>query len=76
MKDVFKGLKNKMDYNSNGGAIFLGINGVVIKAHGSATEKTIKNTVLQAVSAVNSGFVEKIKASLDEVDFDNLIKAE
>ena len=76
MKGVFKDLKQTMDYNSNGGAVFLGVNGVTIKAHGSANETTIKNAVLQAIDAVESEYVERIKTSLEDVDFDNLIKAE
>jgi len=76
MKGVFRSLKKKLDYNSNGGAIFLGVEGVILKAHGSSTEKTIKSTVLQAVGVVESDFISKIKESLEQVDLDNLIKAE
>jgi len=40
--------KKKMDYTEFGGAPLLGINGVVIKAHGSSDAKAIKNAVRQA----------------------------
>ncbi len=76
MKPVFRKLKRKLDYNSNGGAMFLGVDGVVVKAHGAATEKTIKATVLQAVEVANANVVKKIKEQLSTVDFDNLVNAE
>ncbi len=76
MKNVFKDIKKKMDYNSNGGAVFLGVEGVIYKAHGASTENTIKNTVLQAVHAVESNLVETIKNSLSTVDLENLILTE
>ena len=76
MKGVFKDLKSKLDYNSNGGAIFLGVEGIILKSHGSASQGTIRSTVLQAKAAVESNVVERIRATLSEVDFDNLIKEE
>lgn len=76
MKKVFASLKAKLDYTSAGGAIFLGVNGVVIKAHGSSKEDAIKGAVLQARSAVSDKVVENIAQSLASIDFDNLVKAE
>ncbi len=76
MKGVFKKLKKKMDYNANGGAIFLGVEGIIIKAHGAATAQTIKSTVLQAKEAVEGDVVGKIKKTLETVDFDDLVKVE
>lgn len=76
MKGVFKNLKKKMDYNANGGAMFLGVEGIVVKAHGAATEQTIKSTVLQAKEAVEGDVVGKIKKTLENVDFDSLVKAD
>ena len=65
-----------MDYNANGGAMFLGVEGIVVKAHGAATEQTIKSTVLQAKEAVEGDVVGKIKKTLENVDFDSLVKAD
>ena len=76
MKGVFKNLKTKMDYNANGGAMFLGVEGIVVKAHGAATEQTIKSTVLQAKEAVEGDVVGKIKKTLENVDFDSLVKGD
>lgn len=49
LKKSFKKLKNKLDYNEKGGALFVGVNKAVIKAHGSSKRLAVKNAVLQAV---------------------------
>lgn len=38
----------RMDYSEFGGAPLLGVNGVVIKAHGSSDAKAIRNAIRQA----------------------------
>ncbi|MBQ9481069.1 MAG: phosphate acyltransferase PlsX [Clostridia bacterium] len=76
LKPVLKGLMKKLDYNSNGGAVFLGVEGLIFKAHGAATEKTVKKTLLQAKAAAEGDLVERIRTSLASVDFENLVKAE
>lgn len=64
LKGTFKKLKNKLDYNKSGGALFLGVNKTVIKTHGSAKREAIKNTVLQAVDNAEFNISEKIKEKL------------
>jgi glycerol-3-phosphate acyltransferase PlsX len=58
------GLKKQMDYSEYGGAPLLGINGVVIKAHGSSDAKAIFNAVRQAKTCAESRVVETIKENL------------
>ncbi|MBQ0099084.1 MAG: phosphate acyltransferase PlsX [Firmicutes bacterium] len=86
-KDVFTGFKGKlcalllmkklkkmkktMDYNNKGGAIFLGANKLVIKAHGSSKANTIKNTVLQAVNYCDKNIVENIKEKIASTNLGN-----
>lgn len=48
LKDSMKGIKKKFDYTEVGGAPFLGINGIMIKAHGSSDANAIKNAIRQA----------------------------
>ncbi|MBP5193390.1 MAG: phosphate acyltransferase, partial [Clostridia bacterium] len=76
MKNVFKGLKKKLDYNANGGAVFLGVDGIIYKCHGAASENTVKCAVIQAKTASENKLVERISESLSSVDFDNLLNAE
>lgn len=44
-------LKTMLDYNAMGGSVFLGLNKIVIKSHGSSKAKSIKPSVIQAVDA-------------------------
>ena len=64
LKKTFGGLKTKLDYNNNGGALFLGVNKPVIKAHGSSKRVAIKNTVLQAVEYAGFNISDKISEKL------------
>ena len=53
-KKAFKALKKKLDYTEYGGAPLLGVNGGVIKAHGSSNAKAFCSAILQAVRLVSS----------------------
>ncbi len=64
LKPAFSNIKNKMDYADKGGALFLGVNKTVIKAHGSAKRSAITGAVLQAVLYAESGVAEAIKNKL------------
>ncbi len=68
MRKAFKKLKNKIDYNKRGGAVLLGMEKTVVKAHGSSKAEAFKNAVLQAYnnSAVNvTGKIEQALATTD-----------
>lgn len=65
LKKSFKNLKGRLDYNKKGGALFLGVNKTVIKAHGSSKRLAIKNAILQAVSYSNFDISNKIHESLE-----------
>lgn len=60
LKKTFGELKQKLDYNNYGGALFLGVNKAVIKAHGSSGRTAIKAAVLQAAEYANFDIAEKI----------------
>lgn len=59
-------VKTILDYNRSGGAIFLGLQKTVVKAHGSSKAETITATVLQAVDAVEGGTAERIAQMLPD----------
>ncbi len=59
-------LMSKYDFNTLGGATLLGVNKVVVKAHGAATKETIVHTVNQAYTLVKNGILEKMNESLKE----------
>ena len=66
LKKRLKKLKNQLDYSKKGGALFIGVNKTVIKAHGSAGRETFKNTILQAVDYAEFNLADKISAALIE----------
>lgn len=49
-----------------GGALLLGVNGVVIIGHGRSNGKAVKNAIRQAHQAVSGQIVESIKMGLEE----------
>ena len=57
-------LKVRMDYSEFGGAPLLGVNGVVIKAHGSSDAKAIRNAIKQAKTCAEKNIVGTIAQSV------------
>ena len=68
LKKSLMEFKDKMDYNKTGGAFFIGVNKVVVKAHGSSDRVAIKAAVLQAESYARSELTEKIKEGISSVN--------
>ncbi|MCR5809155.1 MAG: phosphate acyltransferase PlsX [Clostridiales bacterium] len=59
-KPAFKRVKKTMDYTEYGGAPLLGINGGIIKAHGSSDAKAFVSAIRQARLYVSGKVTEKI----------------
>lgn len=66
MKNSFIGLKKRFDYKEYGGAPFLGINGIMVKAHGSSDKKAIKNAIRQAKLLYDSNYIQLINEGINE----------
>lgn len=75
MKTVFKKLKKKMDASEYGGAIFLGLNHISVKAHGGSDAKAIKNAIKAASRFIEQDFVEKVKSEMEKLS-ENVIEGE
>jgi glycerol-3-phosphate acyltransferase PlsX len=60
MKPGFRRIKKRMDPNEYGGAPLLGVNGVVIIAHGGSNAKAIYNAVRVARDGVKNNYVQII----------------
>ena len=65
LKKTFKELSSKLDYNNHGGALFLGVNKPVIKAHGSSKREAFKAAVLQAAKYSKFDISAQITAKLE-----------
>lgn len=74
-KKAYDRLRKRFDYTEVGGAPFIGLNGLVVKAHGSSNAKAIKNAVKQCAKFIKADVVGKIKeqinAESDEGSDDN-----
>ncbi len=64
LKNSFKEMKKKFDYEEYGGAHLLGLNEVVIISHGSSKAKAIRNAIKVANEGINSNLVEKIREEI------------
>lgn len=66
---VRKGIKEMsetMDYKSTGGAMLLGINGIVVKAHGNSDSYAFECAINVAYKLVKEDIVNKIKEGIKE----------
>lgn len=66
MKNALKKMKNKMDSSEYGGALFLGLNGISIKAHGNSDAVAFKNAIKVANEFAKNRFVEKLSSTFQE----------
>ena len=57
-------LRSKFDYNTQGGAVLLGVNKIVIKAHGAGVAETFTSIINQAYTLAKGDLVGKIKKNL------------
>ncbi len=67
LKKNFKNLANTMDYNKRSGAVFLGVEKLVIKAHGSSKAESICGSIMQVVNMHRSNLIENLKTELNTV---------
>jgi glycerol-3-phosphate acyltransferase PlsX len=59
------GLRKGFDPNTTGGAILLGVRGIVVIAHGGSTAEGIANAVRVAQRAVDERMIERTAAALE-----------
>jgi phosphate acyltransferase len=59
------GLRRELDPNTTGGAILLGVRGIVVIAHGGSTAEGIANAVRVAQRAVDERVIERTAAALE-----------
>jgi glycerol-3-phosphate acyltransferase PlsX len=58
-------LKVHLDPNNHNGAVFLGLNGLVVKSHGGANAKGVANAIKVAARMVRNDLTRKIGDDLD-----------
>jgi len=64
LKHSLKRIKKKLDYTEYGGALLLGVNGIVIIGHGSSNAKAIKNAISLSYKFVSEKVLDKISREI------------
>ena len=65
-------LKHHLDPNNHNGAVFLGLNGIVVKSHGSANAAGVANAVAVTARLLEADVTDRITADLARVGEDSL----
>jgi len=65
-------LKHHLDPNNHNGAVFLGLNGIVVKSHGSASAAGVANAVAVTARLLEENVTERITDDLARVGQDGL----
>ncbi len=64
VKPALKRFKARMDYHEYGGAPLLGVEGALVKAHGSSDARAIETAIGQARNMIKNDVVGKIRAGV------------
>lgn len=67
IKSDMKALKDGFSADAIGGAPFLGVDGIVLKAHGNSRAIAITNAILQARRFKESNYIEELKAHIEQL---------
>jgi phosphate acyltransferase len=59
-------LRHHLDPNNHNGAVFLGLNGVVVKSHGSANAKGFANAIGVAAKLVSNDITRRIAEDIEQ----------
>ena len=60
-------LKHHLDPNNHNGGVFLGLNGVIVKSHGSANAQGVANAVAVTARLLENDLTQRISADLNEL---------
>ena len=63
---VFSDIKKNFDYEEHGATPLLGVNGIILKSHGSSNEKAIESAINKAKKCIKNNFIAKIKENLQK----------
>jgi glycerol-3-phosphate acyltransferase PlsX len=68
MRGALKSFREKVDPRRYNGAVFLGLNGIVVKSHGGTDAFGFSSAVKYAAKLVAGDFDAKVKTELDKVE--------
>lgn len=63
-----KEIKDEFDYSEYGGAPILGVNGHVLKIHGSSSSAAVKNAIIKGIPYAQENVVGRITSAMEGID--------
>ncbi len=66
VKPALKEMMQQYDYRETGGSAFLGLKGIVVKAHGSSDSKAFKNAIKQAARVKEADFIRTFGEEIEK----------
>ena len=67
LKSSLKRIKNKLDYQEYGGALLLGVDGIVIIGHGRSSSRAIKNAIQLSRRFISENVLERISKEIEKM---------
>jgi len=74
MKPALRRIKRRLDYEEYGGAPLLGVNGVVINAHGKSRAKAIANAIIVADRVARDNLLQRVGGQLHNYHADDVAR--
>jgi len=71
LKNVFRNVRKKVDYDEIGGVPLLGVNGVCVIGHGSSNSKAIKNGIRVTIETVENNINNHIQDEINRIGVRN-----
>ena len=72
LKRSLKRIKKKMDYAEYGGALLLGVNGIVIIGHGRSNAKAIKNAIYLSRKFIEERVLDRITSEIGQLELSHV----
>lgn len=67
LKSSLRRIQKKMDYTEYGGALLLGVNGIVIIGHGDSNRKAIRSAIEMGKKFIHENVLEKISREIERM---------
>ncbi|MCK4835738.1 MAG: phosphate--acyl-ACP acyltransferase, partial [Candidatus Aminicenantes bacterium] len=67
LKSSLRRIKNKLDYQEYGGALLLGVDGIVIIGHGRSSAKAIENAIHLSKRFIEENVLGKISLEIEKM---------
>lgn len=63
-RDAFERFRRRMDYSEYGGALLLGVAGLVVVAHGRSSPRAMRNAIAMAARYAGGDFVSRVERDI------------